>query len=92
MTALACCCNHDQLGTAARPQDADVPLSRFIPPLLGLSQRRAQELAGGMFIPVDVAQDKQYLLSVKHGRVLEPRLLMRLLRGQFHEAERDEDP
>lgn len=67
-----------------------MPLPRFVPPFRGLSDRRIADLAGSAFMPVDVARDKQYLLSVKHGRVLEPRTLKVLLRGGYHWG--DEEP
>jgi hypothetical protein len=54
-----------------------------VPPFHGASEEQIKSQADAAFIPVDVLQDKQYLLSLRHGDLLEPAALMTLLRGGF---------
>jgi hypothetical protein len=65
-------------------QDAYVPLQLLVPPFSGLSDHQIGRLSANTFLPLDVAHNKQYLLSLRHGTLLQRGLLLRLLRGELH--------
>jgi hypothetical protein len=65
-------------------QDAYVPLERLVAPFQGSSDTQIAALARNTFIPLDVQNDKQYLLSIRHGHLLEKDVLVALLKGDLH--------
>ena len=63
-----------------------MPLGRLEPVLEGASDVQMGKLAANTFLPLDVRGDRQYLLSLRHGRLLQRPLLLQLLQGQLHRA------
>ena len=58
-----------------------LPLRAVVPPLKGKDVQLA-ELAKQAFLPLDVEGDRQYLVSLRHGTLLDKPRLLQLLRGQ----------
>ena len=52
-----------------------------IPPLEGLGRRAAAALADRPFVPITVAGDRQFFVSLRYGRVLDRPRMLRLLTG-----------
>ncbi len=55
----------------SRPQDNDVPLERLVAPWRNRSVAEVRAQARQALMPVDVADDRQYYISVPHGHVLQ---------------------
>lgn len=53
-----------------------------VPPLEGLGRGAAEELAARPFLPVAVAGDRQFFVSLRYGSVLDRPRMLRLLTGQ----------
>ena len=70
-------CNPSACGV----QDAVAEVSNIVPPLKGADMDFVA-LAKQSFLPVDVAGDRQYLVSLRHGVLLDKIILMALLKGQ----------
>jgi hypothetical protein len=64
-------------------QDTDVPLQALIPPLQHLPEAGRRAMLQEPLLPVDVEGDRQYFLSVRYGRLVDPAALHALLRGQL---------
>ncbi|GAQ91257.1 hypothetical protein KFL_007530050 [Klebsormidium nitens] len=62
-----------------RRQDTDVAISRLVPPLKGLGPAALREVAQHAFVPLEVTGDRQYILSLRHGHLLEKDALIHLL-------------
>ena len=58
-----------------------MPLTHVQPALKGVSDAQLAKRARDTFLPLDVVADKQYLLSLRHGKLLEKQLLLQLLKG-----------
>lgn len=61
-------------------------LSRVEAPLAGLREEQVRALAAATFVPLSVRGDKQYLLSLRHGSLLQKRLLWNVLEGEWGAA------
>jgi hypothetical protein len=68
-------------------QDVDVPIQALVPPLQHLSQAARRAMLEEPLIPVDVEGQRQFFLSARFGRVLDPAMLERLLAGQLQGQE-----
>ena len=64
-------------------QDELVELHCIEPPLKGLEDHQIRTLAAATFMPLSVHRGKQYLLSLRHGSVLQAQLLRDVLAGQW---------
>ena len=64
-------------------QDSAVELSRLVPPFKGASGVELGYLAGQTLLPIDVEGDRQYFLSIPHGRILQKDLLLKVLKGEL---------
>ena len=42
-------------------------------------------LAGQTLLPIDVEGDRQYFLSIPHGRIIQKDLLLKVLKGELDE-------
>lgn len=51
--------------------------------LHGLSDVQISKLAANTLLPMDVRGDKQYLLSLRHGVMLDRERLVALLKGEL---------
>jgi len=58
-----------------------VRADEVIPPLEGLGRRAAAALADRPFVPITVAGDRQFFVSLRYGRVLDRPRMLRLLTG-----------
>lgn len=58
-------------------------LSQLEAPLAGLQADRERALAAATFVPLSVRGDKQYLLSLRHGSLLQKQLLWNVLEGEW---------
>lgn len=52
-------------------QDNDVPLEKVVPPWRNRSVAEVRSQARQALMPVDVADDRQYYISVPHGHILQ---------------------
>ncbi|CAI5494468.1 unnamed protein product [Closterium sp. Naga37s-1] len=59
-----------------------LPLSALVPPLKGLSQQHLKAIAHHSFVPLDVPSHRQFLVSIRHGRIPNLPLLLALLKGE----------
>ena len=66
-------------------QDSAVELDRLVPPFKGASGVELGYLAGQTLLPIDVEGDRQYFLSISHGRIMQKELLLKLLKGELDE-------
>jgi hypothetical protein len=64
-------------------QDTAVDVSRLVPPFKGASGVELGFLAGQMLLPIDVEGDRQYFISIPHGRLVEKDLLLKVLKGEL---------
>ncbi|KAI3438397.1 hypothetical protein D9Q98_000829 [Chlorella vulgaris] len=64
-------------------EDTDVPLQALIPPLQHLPEAGRRAMLQEPLLPVDVEGDRQYFLSVRYGRLVDPAALHALLSGQL---------
>ena len=60
-------------------------LNRLIPPFKGATDIELGYLAGQTLLPIDVEGDRQYFLSIPHGRILRKELLLQVLKGELDE-------
>ena len=58
-------------------------LSRLVPPFEGASDVELGFLAGQTLLPIDVEGDRQYFISIPHGRLVEKGLLLKVLKGEL---------
>ena len=70
-------------GTTWCSQDTAVELDRLIPPFKGASDMELGFLAGQTLLPIDVEGDRQYFLSIPHGRIMRKDLLLQALKGEL---------
>ena len=66
-------------------QDSAVELNRLVPPFRGASGVELGYLAGQTLLPIDVEGDRQYFLSIPHGRIMQKDLLLKVLKGELDE-------
>ena len=66
-------------------QDTAVELDRLIPPFKGASDMELGFLAGQTLLPIDVEGDRQYFISIPHGRIMRKDLLLKALKGELDE-------
>ncbi|CAI5991763.1 unnamed protein product [Closterium sp. NIES-65] len=59
----------------------------LVPPLKGLSQQHLKAIAHHSFVPLDVPSHRQFLLSIRHGRIPNLPLLLALLKEEDWERE-----
>ena len=64
-------------------QDNIVPAGRLIAPLQGCSQTQLTEIAEQTLLPIDVEGDRQYILSLRHGHLVNKQKLMEVLKGRL---------
>ncbi|KAG0568095.1 hypothetical protein M758_7G183600 [Ceratodon purpureus] len=64
-------------------EDNKYEISTVIPPLKGLSNSELEEAANQVLIPLDVIGERQFFLSLRHGRLIEKELLLALLHGNL---------
>ncbi|KAK3253826.1 hypothetical protein CYMTET_36936 [Cymbomonas tetramitiformis] len=67
-------------------QDEEVHLRDVIPPLRELSEDSKSEMAHQVFIPLDVTTKRQYLISLRHGQLVDRAALFQLLDGTMQDA------
>ena len=67
-------------------QDVYVPLHRIAPPFLGLGDAQIAALSRNMFKPLDVPGERQFLLSLSRGTLLDRPRFLALLKGDMHAA------
>ena len=68
-------------------QDTWVPLRELIAPFQGMHADSIAEAASKPLIPLDVAGDRQYYLSIRYGHLIDKLMLQRLLDGSLHPPE-----
>ena len=64
-------------------QDTAVDVDRLVPPFKGASGVELGYLAGQTLLPIDVEGDRQYFISIPHGRLVEKDLLLKILKGEL---------
>lgn len=62
-------------------QDAIASVAAIIPPLKG-KEVQLKELAQQSFLPLEVQGDKSYVVSVRHGALVDKQRLLQLLKGE----------
>ncbi|GJP29834.1 hypothetical protein CLOM_g19927 [Closterium sp. NIES-68] len=62
-------------------ENLTLPLSAIAPPLKGLSQHHLRAIAQQSFVPLDVPSHRQFVLSIRHGRIPNLPLLLGVLKG-----------
>lgn len=60
-------------------QDTVVSIDQLIPPMERLSQKEKAELIHQTMFPLDVSADRQYLISLRHGVLVDKPKLVELL-------------
>ena len=68
-------------------QDGSLRVDAIVPPLKG-KEVQLRELAQQSFLPLDVDGDRQYLISMRHGALLDRPRLVQLLKGESMSLER----
>jgi hypothetical protein len=68
-------------------QDNIVPPERLIAPLQGCSATQLSEIAEQSLLPIDVEGDRQYIISLRHGRLVNKQKLMNVLKGGLSREE-----
>lgn len=58
-------------------------VDRLVPPFKGASGVELGFLAGQTLLPIDVEGDRQYFISIPHGRLVEKDLLLKVLKGEL---------
>jgi hypothetical protein len=53
----------------------------IVPPLKGMSNAELEKAANQVLVPLDVVGERQFYLSLRHGRFLQKELLFQLLHG-----------
>ncbi|EFN57347.1 hypothetical protein CHLNCDRAFT_142712 [Chlorella variabilis] len=64
-------------------EDNDVALQALVPPLQHLPESARRAMLQEPLLPLDVEGDRQYFLSVRYGKVVDPAMLHALLTGQL---------
>lgn len=64
-------------------EDNLVAPERLIPPLQGCSATELRQIAEQTLLPVDVEGDRQYILSLRHGHLVNKQRLMEVLKGSL---------
>lgn len=64
-------------------QDSIVPLERVVPPLKYCTKEDLHDLAEQPMIPLNVEGDRQYLISLRHGLLVDKQRLFQILEGTF---------
>ena len=59
-------------------------LRDLIAPFKDMSPESVAEAASKPLIPLDVAGDRQYYLSIRYGHIMDKRLLQSVLNGSLH--------
>jgi hypothetical protein len=66
-------------------EDVDIDLVDLVPPLRGLVPPIATAVASEPFLPVTASGDRQYILSLRYGTIVDKELLKALLDGSLEE-------
>ena len=66
---------------ALTAQDNIVDLANLVPPLQDISKEVEVSLAEDVLLPIDVAGDRQYFVSLRHGILSDKAGIFKLLRG-----------
>jgi hypothetical protein len=64
-------------------QDSIVPLERVVPPLKYCTTDELHNMAEQPMIPLNVEGDRQYLISLRHGLLVDKQRLFQILEGTF---------
>lgn len=64
-------------------QDSIVPIERVVPPLKYCTKEELHNLAEQPMIPLNVEGDRQYLISLRHGLLVDKQRLFQILEGKF---------
>ncbi len=64
-------------------QDSIVPLERVVPPLKYCTTDELHNMAEQPMIPLNVEGDRQYLISLRHGLLVDKERLFQILEGTF---------
>ena len=64
-------------------QDSIVPIERMVPPLKYCTKEELHNLAEQPMIPLNVEGDRQYLISLRHGLLVDKQRLFQILEGKF---------
>ncbi|BDA42295.1 hypothetical protein COCOBI_03-1820 [Coccomyxa sp. Obi] len=64
-------------------EDNLVAPERLIPPLQGCSPTELRQIAEQTLLPIDVEGDRQYILSLRHGHLVNKQRLMEVLKGSL---------
>ncbi|KAL0051647.1 hypothetical protein WJX82_011174 [Trebouxia sp. C0006] len=64
-------------------QDSIVPVERVVPPLKYCTKEELHSLAEQPMIPLNVEGDRQYLISLRHGLLVDKQRLFQILEGTF---------
>lgn len=65
-------------------QDNWVPLRDLIAPFQDMAPQAVAEAAAKPLIPLDVAGDRQYYLSIRYGNLVDKQQLQSILNGSLH--------
>ena len=60
-------------------QDTVVSVDQLVPPMQRLSKREKAELIHQTLFPIDVSADRQYLMSLRHGILVDKSRLVQIL-------------
>lgn len=71
-------------------EDVDVPIEDLIPPLEGLQPGVANAVAAEPFLPVQASGDRQFIISLRYGQVVDKEGLKGLLEGKLLERQSNE--
>jgi len=66
-------------------EDVDIDIDGLVPPLRGLEPPVATAVALEPFLPITASGDRQYILSLRYGTVVDKELLKALLDGSLEE-------
>lgn len=64
-------------------QDVDVALEDLMPPLSGLLPAAARAVAAQPMLPITASGDRQYVLSVRYGHIVDAEKLRAVLDGSI---------
>ena len=67
-------------------QDNVVDTERLVPPLQGCGPEDIRAMVAQPLLPVDVEGDRQYVMSLRYGRIMDKRALLAVLQGRADEA------
>lgn len=69
-------------------QDTVVDMEQLIPPMQRLSKKEKAELIHSTVFPLDVSADRQYLISLRHGVLVDKARLVEILtEGSYSKPE-----